>query len=70
MQLPPLIFADVCLLFAVGAIVLLLTVEFSSPYYGQIKLSMNRRRMKNLAYVTGIVFLITVGITIIQILLK
>ncbi len=70
MQYPPLLFTDFSLLFAVGTIVLLLTAELSSPYYGHTNLAVNRRKLKDAAYATGIIFLITACITIIQILLK
>ena len=68
MQLPPLTFMDVSLLFTVGAIVLLITAELSSPYYGQTKLTINRQKLKNAAYATGVVFLITAIIRIITII--
>jgi hypothetical protein len=70
MQLPPLMFSDVSLFLAVCAIVLLLAAELSSPYYGQTTLTIDRRKLKNVAYVTGIFFLTAAFVTIIQILLK
>ncbi len=70
MALPPLVFTDFSLLFAVGTIVLLLTAELSSPYYGHTNFTVNRRKLKDAAYATGIIFLITACVTIVQILLK
>ena len=70
MQLPPLTFIDVSLLFTVGAIVLFITAELASPYYGQTNLIINRQKLKNAAYATGILFLITVAIQLITILLS
>ncbi|MCW4024984.1 MAG: hypothetical protein NWF01_08120 [Candidatus Bathyarchaeota archaeon] len=59
MQLPPLVFTDVSLLFAVCSIILLITAELSSSYYGQTKLDCNREKLKNSAYAAGVIFLIT-----------
>jgi hypothetical protein len=67
-QLPPLTFIDISLQFTVGAIVLLITAELSSPSYGQTNLTINRQKLKNAAYVTGIMFLITAAIQIISII--
>lgn len=68
MQLPPLLFTDVSLLLAVGSIVLLITAELSSPYYGQTGLKINRQKLRNVAYAVGVVFLITVVIRVIEII--
>jgi hypothetical protein len=68
MQLPPLTFTDISLLFMVGAIVLLITAELASPYYGQTKLIINRQKLKNAAYATGAIFLITAVINVIIII--
>ena len=70
MLVPTLSLTDVTLLLAVGVIVLLLTIELSSPNYGQTNLAVDRKKLKNAAYVTGGLFLVTAGITIIQILLR
>jgi hypothetical protein len=68
MPFPSLSFTDISLLFAVGSIVLLITAELSSAYYGQTNLTIDRQKLKNASYVTGIVFLITAVIKIITIL--
>ena len=68
MQLPPLTFIDISLLFMVGAIVLLVTAELASPYYGQTNLTINRQKLKNAAYATGAIFLITAVINVIIII--
>ncbi|MDR2720462.1 MAG: hypothetical protein LBC03_06645 [Nitrososphaerota archaeon] len=70
MQLPPLIFSDLAILLAVGTIALLITIELSSPYYGQTNLSLNRTKLKNAAYTTGVLFLITAIMIIVQILVE
>jgi hypothetical protein len=64
-QLPPLTFMDASLLFAVGSIVLLLISELASPYYGQTKLTINRQKLKNAAYLTAAIFLVTAVINVI-----
>jgi len=68
MQLPPVIFSDLCHLLAVGAILLLVITELSSNYYGKIDFILDKDKLKNAAYVTGILFIITTAVTIIQIL--
>jgi hypothetical protein len=68
MQLPPLTFTDISLLFTVGAIMLLITAELASPYYGHTNLTINKKKLRNAAYASGVVFLITVAITVINII--
>jgi hypothetical protein len=60
----PLSFWDVSLWLAVIAITLLITAELISPYYGQTNLHINKKKLKNAALTTGILFLITVAIRI------
>ncbi len=67
MQLPPIAFSDLTFLLAVGAIVLLIIAELSSS--SQLKnLTINKKKLRNAALATGVLFLITVGITIIGII--
>lgn len=68
MNLPPLTFADVTLLLAINAIVLLITSELSSPEQGQTNLTINKKKLKIAALTTGTAFLITVAITIANII--
>ena len=67
-QLPPLTFTDARLLFTVGAIILLITTELSSPYYGLTNLTINRKNLKNAAFVVNAIFLIIVAARIISII--
>lgn len=60
----PLSFWDISLWLAVTAITLLITAELISPYYGQTNLLINKKKLKNAALTTGILFLITVAIRI------
>jgi hypothetical protein len=60
----PLSLGDVSLLLAVTAIVLLVTSEILSPYYGAANLKINKKRLRNSAMTTSILFLVTVAIRI------
>ncbi len=68
MQLPPLTFTDASILFTVGAIILLITAELSSPYYGLTNLTINRKHLKNAAFAVGTIFLVTVAAKIFSII--
>jgi len=61
---PPLSFWDISLWLAVTAIILLITSELISPYYGKTNILINKKRLRNVALTTGILFLITVAIQI------
>lgn len=67
MQLPPLTFTDVSLLFALGAIILFITAELTSPYYGITNLTVNKKKLRRVALTSMVLFLITVAIRIIGI---
>lgn len=60
----PLTFNDISLWLAVTAIILLITSELISPYYGRTNLLINKRRLRQTALAFGILFLITVAIRI------
>ncbi len=60
----PLNLWDISLLLAVTAIILLITSEMLSPYYGKINILINRKRLKNTAWTFSILFLATVAIRI------
>ena len=64
----PLSFWDISLLLAVTAIILLITSELASPYYGKTNLIINKKRLRNIALAVSIVFLITVAIRIFDII--
>jgi hypothetical protein len=64
----PLSFWDISLLLAVTAIILLITSELASPYYGKTNLIIKKRRLRNIALAVSIVFLITVAIRIFDII--
>ncbi len=60
----PLSTDDLSLLFAVTAIILLVTSELISPYYGKINVKINRKRLRNSAILFSILFLTTVAVKI------
>ena len=60
----PLGFWDISLWLAVTAIILLITSELISPYYGKTNLLINKKRLRNVALIVSTLFLITVAIRI------
>jgi hypothetical protein len=64
----PLGFWDISLLLAITAIILLITSELLSPYYGKVNILINKKRLKNVALTFSILFLITVAMRIISII--
>jgi hypothetical protein len=64
----PLSFSDISLLLATTAIILLITSELLSPYYGKINIQINKKRLKNTALAFSALFLTTVAIRIISII--
>ena len=68
MQIPPLTFSDLSLLLVLGAVILLITAELESPYYGLTNLTINKKKLKNVALTMGLLFIVTVGIRIINII--
>jgi hypothetical protein len=65
----PLGFWDISLWLAVTAIILLVTSELISPYYGKTNLVINRKRLRNVALSVSALFLITVAIKVISIVI-
>lgn len=65
----PLDFWNLSLWLAVTAIVLLITSEMLSPYYGKVKIRINRKRLRNTSFTVAILFLATVAVRIIGIIL-
>jgi hypothetical protein len=63
----PLGFWDLSLWTAIVAIILLITSELLSPYYGRTGIVLNRRRLRAVALVTGLFFLSTVAYAIYEI---
>lgn len=65
----PLSFWDISLLLAINAIILLVTSELLSPYYGRISTKISKQKLKNTAMIFSILFLATVAIRIANIIL-
>lgn len=66
----PLSFWDVSLWLAVIAIILLITAELISPYYGQTNLHIKKGRLRTVALTLSLLFLITVFIRIFEIIIR
>jgi hypothetical protein len=61
----PLGIWDISLLLAITAIILLITSEMLSQYYGKINIRIDRRKLRNTSIAVSIIFLITVILRII-----
>jgi len=66
----PLGIWDISLLLAIAAVVLLITSELLSPYFGKVNLKISKARLRNSALATSILFLATVALRIISIILN
>jgi len=64
----PLSFWDLSLWLAVTAIILLVTSELLSPYYGRTSIIVNKKRLRMVALSLGILFMLTVVIRVYEIL--
>jgi hypothetical protein len=64
----PFGFWDISLWLAVVSIILLATAELISPYYGHLNLLIDRRRLRRVALVMGMLFLVTVALRIINLI--
>ncbi len=64
----PLTFWDISLWLVVTTIILLVTAELISPYYGRTNLVIDKKRLRRAAFAVGILFLATVIIRIYQII--
>jgi len=66
----PLYLSDISLLLAVESIVLLITSELISPYYGAVNLKISKKKLRNAAIGMSALFLVTVATRIAGILLN
>lgn len=64
----PLGFDDFTLWLAITSIVLLITSELLSPYYGKIHVRVNKKKLRNVALATSLLFLVTVIIRVVALL--
>jgi hypothetical protein len=65
----PLNTDDLSLLLAITALILLVTSELLSPYYGKVSLSINKKRLRNTALAFSILFLATVALRVASIII-
>jgi hypothetical protein len=70
MLLPPLTLQDISLLLAVSAILLLVTAELVPYVSGEKTLISDVKKLRNLALVLGVLFLVTITITILNLILN
>jgi len=66
----PLSFWDISLWLAVTAIILLITSELISPYYGKTNLLINKKRLRQVAIAVSVLFLITVALRFYDIIIS
>lgn len=66
----PLDFWQISLITAITAIILLITSEMLSPYYGKVNIPINKKRLKQTSIAFSVIFLGTVALRIIEILLS
>ena len=65
----PLSFWDISLWLAITAVILLVTSELLSPYYGKTDLHISKKRLRDIAFTVSILFLATVAMRIISIVI-
>jgi hypothetical protein len=63
MLLPPITIQDLSILLAVSAILLLATAELVPYMFGEKTLVSDMKKLRNLALVLGVLFLVTIVIT-------
>jgi hypothetical protein len=66
MLLPPITLQDISILLAVSAILLLVTAELLPYVSGQKMLISDVRKLRNMALVLGVLFLVTIVINFLQ----
>jgi len=67
MLLPLIPIEDISLLLGVSAILLLVTAEFVPYVFGEKTLVSDMKKLRNMAIVIGILFLVTVAIIVLDI---
>ena len=70
MLLPPLTLQDISMLLAVSAILLLVTAELVPYVSGEKTLISDIKKLRNMALVLGVLFLVTIVIAIFTIILN
>ncbi len=70
MLLPPITIQDISLLLAVSAILLLVTAELVPYVFGEKTLISDMKKLRNLALVLGVLFLVTIAFYIYTAILR
>ena len=65
----PLDFWDISLLLAITAVILLVTSELLSAHYGKVNILINKKKLKNIAVIVSILFIVTVAIRVITLII-
>ena len=60
----PLTLWDIALWIAFATIILLITSELLSPYYGRIGLVIEKKNIRRVAFILGVLFLASVALQI------
>lgn len=68
MQIPPVTLDNLIVLFALSAIILLITAELASSYNGLSNLTINKKKLRNAALSMSVLFLITTAIRMILVI--
>ena len=63
MLFPPITVQDLSILLGVSAILLLITAELLPYVFGEKTLVSDMKKLRNIAIVLGVLFLLTIGIT-------
>lgn len=66
----PLTFSDIMIWLAVMAIFLLTTSELISAYGGRTRISINKKKLRNVSFIVGVAFIITVILRIYEIMMS
>lgn len=56
----PLSLLDITIWLAIAGIVLIITSEIISPYYGKTSILIKKQRLRNIALILGLAFILTV----------
>ena len=66
----PLNFGDISLLLAVLAVILVVTSEIISPYYGRLTMLISREKLRKVSLVFFVLFLATLIIRVFEVVLS
>ena len=64
----PLTFNDLLIWITLTSIILTTTIALINPYHGQISLKINKKRIKRIMYLVGVIYFILISIKIYEII--